>query len=103
MARDGDFGRGQNRDRGERESGDRRDDSDVNDLGKVHVGNVMVESGSCDEYEVECGESVQCGNDSVFGLEGRHGPSERDSLENKNGSKVEKEKKLDEADLCSRK
>lgn len=52
LTRDGDFGRGENRDRAENESRDRRDGGNVDDLSKVHVRNVIVESRRGDDDQV---------------------------------------------------
>lgn len=52
FCRGSDFGRGEDHDRTENESGDCRDGANMHDLGKVDVRNVIVESRDSDNDQV---------------------------------------------------
>jgi hypothetical protein len=71
LARGSEFGRGENRDRAEREKGDRREGTNVDDLSKVYVRNVIAEGGNRDGNQVQCGERVQGRNGGVLCFERR--------------------------------
>ena len=52
LAGDSDFGRGEDRDRAEHERCNRCNDSEMNDLDKVYVWDVVVESENRDDDQV---------------------------------------------------
>ena len=74
----------------------------MDDLSKMCVGDVVVEGRNRDGDQVQCGEGVQGGNESILGLEGRKGPSDRDGLKDENSDEVEEKNELDEANLWLR-
>jgi hypothetical protein len=102
FARGCEFGRGEDRDRTERESGDCCDCTNVGDLGEMDVGNNIIEGRKGDNDQVQRGERVQGGSDCVPGFEGRDRPPERGRLDDEDSDEVEEENELDETDLGSR-
>lgn len=58
LDRGNDFGRREDHDRTEKESGDCRDDTNMYNLGKMDVRDVIVERRDGDDDQVQCGERV---------------------------------------------
>ena len=101
FARGCEFGRGKDRDRTERESGDCCNCTDVGDLSEVDVGNNIIEGRKGDNDQVQRSKRVQGGSDCVLGFEGRDRPSERGRLDDEDSDEVEEENELDKTDLGS--